>query len=64
MMIEVLPSSAGRNADDQHQLVSLKKGDDVFTSGGITWRIACGRMIRPFSSSRKARAISSVRAVL
>ena len=30
------------------RLVSLKKAMNVFTSGGITWRIACGRMIRPF----------------
>ena len=30
------------------RLVSLKKAMNVFTSGGMTWRIACGRMIRPF----------------
>ena len=30
------------------RLVSLKKAMNVFTSGGITWLIACGKMIRPF----------------
>ena len=30
------------------RLVSLKKAMKVLTSGGITWRIACGKMIRPF----------------
>ena len=29
------------------RLVSLKKAMKVLTSGGMTWRIACGRMIRP-----------------
>jgi hypothetical protein len=30
------------------RLVSLKKAMNVFTSGGITWRIACGKTIRRF----------------
>ena len=48
-MIEVLAVvSRSKMPMIRTRLVSLKKAMNVLTSGGITWRIACGRMIRPF----------------
>ena len=47
-MIEVLAVvSRSKMPMISTRLVSLKKAMKVFTSGGMTWRIACGRTIRP-----------------